>query len=120
MRHQRIHQKTPDDRGTDEADGARDDSAVDGEDLRCSSGSESETGPSENKASKAENGKQAEETEEKVDDNGIIEEEVSAAEASKKLQTKELEELDTKAPEPKDAADPSLKDNQGAVDKPVV
>lgn len=120
MRHQRIHQKTPDDRGKDEADGARDDSAVDGEDLRCSSGSESETAPAEYKTSKTKTSKQAEEAIEKVDDSEVKEENVSSAKSSKKLQTKELVESDTKAPEPEDAADPSLKDNQGALDKPDV
>ncbi|GAA6098614.1 ras-responsive element-binding protein 1 isoform X1 [Tachysurus ichikawai] len=120
VRHQRIHQKTPDDRGKDEADGARDDSAVDGEDLRCSSGSESETAPAEYKTSKTKTSKQAEEAIEKVDDSEVKEENVSSAKSSKKLQTKELVESDTKAPEPEDAADPSLKDNQGALDKPDV
>lgn len=113
VRHQRIHKKNPDDRGVDEADGAREDSAVDGEDLRCSSGSESET-------SKTENSKQAEETIEAVDDAAVKQEETSRADASNELQMKELDELDIKAPEPKDATDPSLKDNQGAADKPVV
>lgn len=120
MRHQRIHKKNPDDQGADEADGARDDSAVDGEDLRCSSGSESETAPAENKTSKMENSKQAEEPIEVVDDTAVKEEEASTADASKELQMKELDELDIKAPEPKDATDPSLKDSQGAADKPVV
>ncbi|TSO05377.1 Ras-responsive element-binding protein 1 [Bagarius yarrelli] len=117
VRHQRIHQKTPDDRGTDEADGARDDGAVDGEDLRCSSGSESETASAENETSRVKNSKPAEEAVEKVEEK---KETVSSAEASKKLQKKELNELDTEAPEPKDAADPSLKDNQQSENKPVV
>lgn len=120
VRHQRIHQKTPDDRGADEADGARDDSAMDGEDLRCSSGSDSETAPAENETSKTENGKKAEESLEMVDDPGVKEEEAATAEASREVQTNELDELYTKAPEPKDTADPSLKDDYGAADKPVV
>ncbi|XP_017351139.1 ras-responsive element-binding protein 1 [Ictalurus punctatus] len=120
VRHQRIHQKTPDDRGADEADGARDDSAMDGEDLRCSSGSDSETAPAENETSKTENGKKAEESLEMVVDPGVKEEEAATAEASREVQTNELDELYTKAPEPKDTADPSLKDDYGAADKPVV
>lgn len=119
VRHQRIHQRTPDDRGADEVDGARDDSAVDEEDLRRSSGSESETAPAENETSKTENGRRPEEAVEMMDDTGVKEKEESSAEASEELQTKEPES-DTKAPEPKDVADPSLKDNQGAADKPTV
>lgn len=119
MRHQRIHLKTSDDRGTDEVDGVRDDSAVDGEDLRSSSGSESETSPAENETSKTEKGKCPEEAVETIDDTGVHEEEACSVKASKELQTKEPE-LDPKVPEPKDAADPSLKDNQGAADKHVV
>lgn len=107
VRHQRIHQKTPDDRGTDETDGARDDSAFNGDDLRCSSGSESETAPAENETSKTESGKQAEEAVKRVDDTGDKEGEASSTEASKEPPRKEPE-LDTKAPEPNDAADPSL------------
>ncbi|KAF7692813.1 hypothetical protein HF521_010423 [Silurus meridionalis] len=120
VRHQRIHQKTPDDRGADEADGARDDSVVDGEDLRCTSGSESETVPAENETSKTEDLKRAEEPVEMEDNTGVKEEQGSTEEASKKLQTKEHDELDTKTPEPKDSADLSLKDNQGDEEKPDV
>ncbi|XP_067309934.1 ras-responsive element-binding protein 1 isoform X3 [Pseudorasbora parva] len=63
VRHQRVHQKPTDEKGTDEAemneetDGARDDERVmEGKDIRCSSGSESEaTAPiqSENECEKA-------------------------------------------------------------------
>lgn len=119
MRHQRIHQRTPDDQGTDEVDGAREDSAVDEEDLRRSSGSESETTPAENQTSNTENSNYPEEAVGMVDDTGVKENKESSTEASKELQTKEPE-LDSKAPEPKDAADPSLEDHQGAADKPVV
>uniref|UniRef100_W5L7F6 Ras-responsive element-binding protein 1 n=1 Tax=Astyanax mexicanus TaxID=7994 RepID=W5L7F6_ASTMX len=48
VRHQRVHQKRPDSRGAEggddpeETDGGRDATAADGEELHCSSGSESE------------------------------------------------------------------------------
>ncbi|XP_036412527.1 ras-responsive element-binding protein 1 [Colossoma macropomum] len=147
VRHQRIHQKTPDSRGAEdaddpeEADGERDASAADGDELQCSSGSESETaGPTDNEvesngaAPQADEGEgqAAEESTEKhqaVDDDvGVEEEKDSTAEPPKESQTKEPQEGESNAMEPhkdasvdphppgnpkaKEMGDSSLTDNQ--------
>ncbi|XP_066508672.1 ras-responsive element-binding protein 1-like [Hoplias malabaricus] len=149
VRHQRVHKKNADSKGTEgaqdpeEADGGRDTSAADGDELQSSSGSESEAAaPTENEternksAPRAEDGtgKAAEESTDKqqtVDkDIDIKVEKDSTVEPSKESQTKEPQEegpkaeasMDSHTPgktEPKEKGDAGLTDDQGADNKPV-
>ncbi|KAG9278462.1 ras-responsive element-binding protein 1-like [Astyanax mexicanus] len=143
VRHQRVHQKRPDSRGAEggddpeETDGGRDATAADGEELHCSSGSESEAaGHTENEIESngsvlvagEENGSALEDStdkhHQKVDGKGDIKEEKDCtAMPPKEPQMKEPKVGESKADasvdsqpsdntKPKETSDSSLTENQ--------
>lgn len=145
VRHQRIHKKTSDSRGAEGADDSEEVTcAADGDELQCSSGSESEAAaPTENAIEgnesmpRAEEGKgqaaeESIENHEKLDDDtGIKNENDSTVEPPTDSQTGP-QEGECKAeephvdpqppgnPKPKEMGDSSLTDNHKAADKPVL